>query len=64
MAIDVKNKSCNTVFSRASLNSRISGRLQEPKKYIRIRGEDFFLLLFENIDFGYSISISFVWLPS
>ena len=64
MAIDVKNKGCNTGFSRASLNSRISGRLQEPKKYIRIRGEDFFLLLFENIDFGYSISISFVWLPS
>ena len=42
MAIDVKNKGCNTGFSRASLNSRISGRLQEPKKYIRIRGEDFF----------------------
>ena len=58
MAIDVKNKSCNTGFYWASLNSGISGRLQDPKKW-RI-----FLLFFENVDFGYSISISFVWLPS
>ena len=42
MAIDVKNKSCNTCFSRASLNSRISGRLPKPKKYIRIRRWNFF----------------------
>ena len=43
MAIDVKNKSCNTGFSQASLNSRISGRLKDQKKYIRIKGDDSFI---------------------